>query len=128
MNIDNYECDGQMTITDWMNERDFSEIYPIPKLSKKVREDEGWCDDWHYCDKETPPETDVYYGIVIFNETYIYTYLAWAKNKWWEWESYQGKWMPVCHFNKPLAWVRIPLLYRKRDTSLHDKLGLRGII
>lgn len=130
MNLDNYECDGQMTITEWMQERDYSQVYPIPKLSSKVRDEEGWIDDWHYCDKENPSEVDVYWGIMLYLPTdcYIYGYMAWAKDMWWTWDSYKGQWMHVCSFEKPLAWVQIPLLYRKKDKGLPDKLGLKGII
>ena len=128
MNFDNYECDGQMTINEWMLDKSIEEKYPIPKPNDRNRALEGWSDDWHYCDIESPSEPDVYYGILLFGDCYIYTYIAWAKNKWWQWDSYKMEWKSVAHFNKPLAWTQIPVLYRQKDTSLHDKLGLRGII
>lgn len=123
--------EGQITIDGYLQEKwqALEQKYPIPK-DEKYRSEEGWYDDWHYCEMEKPAEVDVYFGILISDgsEHYYYEYIAWAKDKWWFWDSWFHKWKDMPHFYTPLAWVKIPTLYLQKDAGLKEKLGLRGII
>ena len=123
--------DEQITIDGYLSEKldAIKERYPIPDIGK-YKSLEGWTDDWHYCEMDSPKQPGVYYGIAIFgeNETYIYSYYAWAKGKWWSWDSWRNKWKKLPCFETMLAWTQIPSMYRKNDVSLPDRLGLRGII
>lgn len=127
MNFDNYECDGQLNIADYLSDqrKRMEEKYQIPR-NKKWQREEGWSDDWHYTELETPPESKVYYTIHQFKNSYIYGYSAWAKGFWWYFDSYGKKWNPIRPDLKeiriPFAWVEIPGLYMKVDTSLHEML------
>lgn len=112
---------GQISLDDYISEKrkSLEEEYPIPRLSHKIRRDEGWYDDWHYSKIEEPQETDAYYTIKIFGDNYIYTYCYWG-DRWYEWNSSFEKWVEAR--NKPFAWVKIPSEYRRRDPSLRRRL------
>ena len=99
--------------------------YPIPRHKDRQRA-EDWIDDWHYCAEELPEVQDIYYCIELYKDTYIYRYLAYARNKWWYWDSYFSKFMESKI--EVLAWVQIPGLYRKVDKYLHQMYGMDGII
>ena len=120
--------DGQMTIDDWLNDRvsDIEKQYPIPRLSKAIRREEGWVDDWHYCEIESPNQPDVYIGILLFEDHYNYCYLAWT-DKWHRWDSWKERWKDIPKYEKPLAWAEIPVMYRKKDVTLPKKLGMEGV-
>ena len=121
--------DGQMTLMQYIDEteklKELQEKYPIPR---KYQKEEGWIDDWHYTDLETPKESKVYYCIHLgFNsDFYMYTYMAWAYGHWWAWESYQKKWLFVNDgrraWMRPFAWVEIPDLYLRTDDCLQVRL------
>jgi hypothetical protein len=124
----------QMTIKDFLPEAKLKRLeaqYPIPRHKKKDLIEEGWTDDWHYAEIETPEESDVYYGITLWGsqESYNYEYIAWESKKktWYFWDPWEKVWRSKSNRNV-LAWVVIPSLYRKQDKSLHERLGLRGII
>lgn len=112
---------GQMTIFDYQMSltADIKSKYPIPRLDKKWREEEGWVDDWHYCQIEKPDMDDVYCGIVYYTKQdyYNYTYLLWVSthDKWYEFDSWWKKWKEPCQDAFPLAWVRVPKFFREND-------------
>ena len=78
MELHNYECDGQLNIFDVIadKKKELDKKYDIPRDYQK---EEGWTDDWHYTEMETPKEHGIYYCIThLFNsEHYNYTYMAW---------------------------------------------------
>ena len=120
---------GQMTIFDYCENRqsDLEKRYQIPRLSKDILSEEGWCDDWHYCEIEEPDEAGVYFTISEHGEYYHYNYRAWAVNQWWWWDSWCHKFRPETD-RQPFAWVRIPSKYLRVDKSLKERLGMEGII
>lgn len=124
--------DGQITLEQFLDEKlqHLKKYYPIPRLSPKVRADEGWFDDWHYADIEQPTENDVYYTITLHHgSNYNYTYRAYANGKWFTWNAWNKEWEQVTELHSTLlAWVRIPSKYRQTDKSLHERLGMRGVI
>ena len=117
--------DKQITLDEWLNSQkdaliiNIAEKYPIPRLPKKTLEEEGWVDDWHYCQDEKPDADDVYCGITCFKKTeyYNYTYLLWVstQGKWYEFDTWWKKWKEVKGDSFPLAWVRVPRLFREKD-------------
>lgn len=113
--------DGQISLDEYIGakKKSLADKYPIPRLNHHIRNDEGWYDDWHYTQIEDPCEVDAYYAIKLLKDSYIYTYYYWA-NKWFEWNSSFEKWRVAR--DKPLAWVRIPREYRRRDPALKLKL------
>ena len=123
--------DGQITIFDYCDSRlkKLKEQYPIPKLSKEILSEEGWVDDWHYCEIETPEEVGVYFTISELpnSEYWSYTYRAWAFGKWWWWDGWRHSFFPEKE-RRPFAWVRIPSMYLQKDKSLKERLGLEGIV
>lgn len=127
------EIFGQMSFDDlFISKRtELEQRYPIPRHKKKDLIEEGWTDDWHYAGIEEPEETDVYYGITLWGnqDYYCYEYIAWEKSKksWYFWDSWENVWRSKSKKNV-LAWVIIPSLYRRQDKSLHERLGLRGIV
>ena len=127
--LDKYECDGQMTISEYYNkQKELEGKYPIPRLSPQLRRDEGWTDDWHYLEVEKPTENDVYYTIEVYKDLYMYKYNAYTSGMWFWWDSWFKRWNRFNDDDVILAWVQIPSIYRQKDTSLHEMLGLRGII
>ena len=128
MNIDNYECDGQMTISDWMHDRAFEESYPIPTLSKRWLDEEGWIDTWHYADKETPPEDDYYYTVWLQEmrkgeESYNYQYALFSDGEWYVWNCTTKMWQPKFPWMKfIIGWVRMPLKYQQ-DQNFIQRIG-----
>lgn len=113
--------DGQMTIFDYLTDilKELELKYPIPRLDKKWRDEEGWCDDWHYCQIEQPEVDDIYCGIVYYTkeEYYNYTYLLWigTRQKWYIFDSWWKKWIEPRQGTFPLAWVRVPKFFREND-------------
>lgn len=94
--------------------------YGIPRDYQK---EEGWTDDWHYCEIEQPKEHGIYYVIHhgLNNEYYNYTYMAWAYGHWWNYAGYGEKWLLVRgdrrKWMEPFAWVTVPDLYYRTDES-----------
>lgn len=123
--------DGQISIFDYCDSRlqRLKDKYPIPRLSKDILSEEGWIDDWHYCEIEEPDEVGVYFTIseLSNSEYWTYTYRAWAFGKWWHWDFWTHKFRQET-FKQPFAWVRIPSKYLRVDKSLKDMLGLEGIV
>lgn len=122
----------QMTFEDLLNNKrqELEQRFPIYRLPKDTLREEGWVDDWHYAELESPDCDDVYYGITLWNhgKDYMYGYIAWVSNKgWYVWDSWKEVWKQNTRRNV-LAWVQIPSLYRREDKSLHKRLGLEGII
>ena len=115
----------QMTIEQLLNDKrqEYDDKYQIPRTNQK---EEGWQDDWHYTDIETPPKTDIYYCIQkdFKSETgfYNYTYMAWIFNHWWAYSGYGTKWLLVRgerrKWMRPFAWVEVPDLYYREDDHL----------
>ena len=128
--LDNYECDGQISLNQFMDkQKELEQRYPIPRLKQEYLSREGWTDDWHYADVETPDESDVYYSIQLWGDQYFYTYSAFANKKWFWWDSWGKTWKPMDKSHRILlAWVQIPSLYRQQDSALHEMLGLKGVI
>ena len=122
MDWSNYECDNQMTISDYLDRLDIiqkcEQKYQIPRDYQK---EEGWTDDWHYTEVELPPEPNIYYCIhKLWNsENWNYTYMAWAYENWWAYAGYGTKWLLVRgerrEYMRPFAWVRVPDLYYRTD-------------
>ena len=123
--------DGQISIFDYCDSRlqRLKDTYPIPRLSKEILSEEGWIDDWHYCEIEEPDEVGVYFTIseLSNSEYWTYNYRAWAFGKWWHWDYWTHKFRQET-FKQPFAWVRIPSKYLRVDKSLKDMLGLEGIV
>ena len=116
----------QITLFDYLDEKkaEYEKRYPIPKDYQKS---EGWHDDWHYTDLELPTESKVYYTISLTKDgNYFYTYKAYAYGRWWWWDSYGSKWKAVHSPREdwmlPFAWVDIPDLYLRTDSSLQIRL------
>lgn len=122
MKLDNYECDGQINIYDWLKDEKptkekLDAKYEIPRDHQK---EEGWTDDWHYTELETPKEHGIYYCIHygLNSDFYNYTYMAWAYDHWWAYAGYGDKWLIVNERRKwlhPFAWVTVPDLYYRTD-------------
>ena len=120
MELHNYECDGQLNIFDVIadKKKELDKKYDIPRDYQK---EEGWTDDWHYTEMETPKEHGIYYCIThLFNsEHYNYTYMAWAYGHWWAYAGYGTKWLLVRgerrKWMQPFAWVTVPDLYYRTD-------------
>jgi len=92
--------------------------YQIPRKHQK---EEGWVDDWHYTEIETPKEHGIYYVIHYgYNaDFYMYTYAAWFHGYWWKYAGYGDKWL-ICNDQPrkwmiPFAWVTVPDLYYRTD-------------
>lgn len=117
------EKDGQYTIFECLEnfENTIKEKYKIPKLDKKYIIEEGWWDNWHYTQLETP-ENDVYFTITDFGDFWTYNYRAYQDGKWFYWSSWYKRWMPEDKI--PFAWVGIPSLYMKRDETLKEIFNL----
>lgn len=113
--------EGQISIDDLIGAklRVLEEQYPIPRLSRQIREEEGWFDDWHYTQIEEPLEIDAYYAIELFGDCYIYSYWYWT-DRWYKWNSSFFEWREAR--DEPFAWVKIPIEYRRRDMALKRKL------
>jgi hypothetical protein len=116
----------QITLFDYLDEKkaEYEKRYPIPRDYQK---EEGWHDDWHYTDLELPTESKVYYTIHLTKEgNYFYTYKAYAYGRWWWWDTYGGEWKaihsPRQDWMIPFAWVDIPDLYLRTDSSLQIRL------
>ena len=121
--------DGQITIIEWLEDKDLEEKYPIPRLSKRWLDEEGWTDDWHYADRETPPEDEYYYTVWLTQlrsdkeTTYTYTYALYSEGNWYVFNSTTDKWQPPFHWYKALiGWVRMPNAYQK-DEAFVRKIG-----
>jgi hypothetical protein len=117
-NLDNYECNGQMSIFDYAKLQELEAKYQIPRTYQK---EEGWTDDWHYTELEVPEEHGIYYCIQYLYKTdhYNYTYMAWFHGYWWAYAGYGDKWLIVNSERRkwlqPFAWVRVPDLYYRTD-------------
>ena len=125
--------DGQLTIFDYQTDRrkELEKRLPIPRLDKKYLDEEGYIDDWHYCEIEQPEYTDVYWTISLSkrNEYYHYEYKAFARGVWWYWCSWRKQWfIDDGSIHQIFAWMQIPSKYRQVDKSLHERLSLKGII
>ena len=125
--------DGQLTIFDYQTDRrkELEKRLPIPRLDKKYLDEEGYIDDWHYCELEQPEYTDVYWTISLSkrHEYYHYEYKAFARGVWWYWCSWRKQWfIDDGSVHQIFAWMQIPSKYRQVDKSLHERLGLKGII
>lgn len=111
---------GQMTIWDLRpTKEELDRKYDIPRDHQK---EEGWTDDWHYTEIETPEENNIYYCIFESESGYWhYTYMAWAFGHWWKYAGFGEKWLLLRgkHFENdiPFAWVKVPDLYYQRDES-----------
>ncbi len=98
--------------------QELDEKYAIPREHQK---EEGWTDDWHYTELETPTETGIYYCIKDNTDYYNYTYMAWAYGHWWAYAGYGTKWLIIWEGSKrdewlkPFAWVTVPDLYYRTD-------------
>jgi hypothetical protein len=120
--LQSYECDGQINIYDWLKDEKptkekLDAKYEIPRDHQK---EEGWTDDWHYTELETPKEHGIYYCIHygLNSDFYNYTYMAWAYDHWWAYAGYGDKWLIVNERRKwlhPFAWVTVPDLYYRTD-------------
>jgi len=116
----------QIELLDYLAELEQKSIrskYPIPRLTKKYLDKEGWWDDYHYFEEEKPEHSDVYWGIKLWNDTYIYGYYAWYSNKWHSWDTWFKKWIEIDN-DQILAWCGIPSLYLQTDASLKDRLAI----
>ena len=112
----------QITLDEWINDVEIR--YPIPRLPKKTLINEGWVDDWHYCAKEQPAESDLYYIIRLSHFGYMYGYAAW-QGQWLIYDDWNKRWTECA--DKVLAWVIIPAYYRKYDNYLRGLMGLEDI-
>lgn len=128
--------DGQISLFDYQADKlkALKEKYPIPKLEKRWLDLEGWNDNWHYCEMEEPPETDVYYTISLFksgngSETYMYDHKAFHNGAWYHWDSWKKEFRKDYEgfYEKTFAWVRLPNAHRKSQ-SVQEMFGLKGII
>ena len=126
---DNYECDGQMTIDEWLKELpSWRNTYPIPS------NEDIPSFAWHYVDEEEPKEDGIYFGIRVINDNYVYTYAAYAKGLWWRFEEYDQSWKKILIIkNSPsrmMAWTFVPARYQKEDKTfkLTGFLDFKGII
>ena len=126
---------GQISLFDYQEQKrkEIEKLLPIPKLDKRWIEQEQWIDDWHYCELEEPPETDVYYTISLFtsrngSETYIYNHKAFYNGNWYHWDSWKKEFRKDYpgFYEKTFAWVRLPNVHRK-SKSVMEMLGLNGI-
>lgn len=100
----NGEIEGQLTL--------FSNrvLYPIPKLAKRWRDEEGYIDDWHYVDEEQPTENDYYWTVWLFNDCYIYEYGRYVDG-WQQFNDATKKWQEPFKFNSIIAWMKLPTRY-----------------
>lgn len=119
--LEGYECEGQLNIFDVIQtdelKRQLDAKYDIPRDHQK---EEGWTDDWHYTEMETPTETGIYYCITLLKSGYYnYTYMAWAYGHWWAYAGYGEKWLLIRgnrhKWLEPFAWVTVPDLYYRTD-------------
>ena len=117
-----YECEGQLNIFDIVRTNEqkaaLDAKYEIPRDHQK---EEGWTDDWHYTEMETPTETGIYFCIThgLNSDYYNYTYMAWFHDNWWAYAGYGEKWLLVRgdrrKWMEPFAWVTVPDLYYRTD-------------
>lgn len=124
MNLDNYECTGQLSLTDCMSYR---ELYPIPRLQKRWLNEEGWTDDWHYADEETPVREDYYFTVWQtklrkdreYEYSFSYTNALFHEGKWYLYNSTTKKWQPpfpwYCFL---IGWVEMPTAYQQAESFI----------
>lgn len=110
MNLDGYECEGQMNIEEWLQQLDNPEIPSTDEIPSKA---------WHYTASEQPEQDDVYYCITVYKDTWIYKYMAWRADRWWFYDSYMKKYFS-CN-DKVLAWVYIPKVMQDKDPCLPER-------
>ena len=148
MNLENYDCEGQMELEDYLKSLSEAKVKhksnkekildELPKEGQTLEElrnlfpirSNDWIksDSWTYKILENPSQDDVYYVIHLYRGTYIFTYMAYAKNKWWWWDSWKHIWIVKEDDEDILAWVALPSEFVKNDRSLPELLGLNGII
>ena len=114
---DRYEgvtLDGQISIFDLQKVQELDKKYDIPRDYQKK---EGWTDDWHYTEIETPKEHGIYFCITeLKGGHYNYTYMAWFHGYWWAYARFGTKWLIVNgERRRPFAWVTVPDLYFRTD-------------
>ena len=117
---DRYEgvtLDGQISIFDLQKVQELDKKYDIPRDYQK---EEGWTDDWHYTEIETPKEHGIYFCITELKGGYYnYTYMAWFHGYWWAYARFGTKWLIVNgerrDWLRPFAWVTVPDLYFRTD-------------
>lgn len=120
-----YECDGQMSIYEFLDKEDsLRDKWPM-ESNEDIK-----AKDWHYVDEDLPTETDVYfcYRLCASGIRGLYDYCAWAKDRWWKWSHTLKKWMCAAGESKVVAWTTLPEKYRRNDVELREKLGMNGIV
>lgn len=148
MNLENYDCEGQMELEDYLKslskekvkQKSGKKAIPeeLPKVGQSLEELKSlypiksieWirADSWNYKILKNPLQDDVYYVIHLYKGTYIFTYMAYAKDKWWWWDSWKHIWTVKDDDEDILAWVSIPSEFMKKDRCLPELLGMNGII
>lgn len=93
--------------------------YPIPRLPQKYLTEEGWWDDWHYTDEEPPKESGVYYAIYEWQDCYMYTYMYYDGQTWYEADTWNKEWRKAQI--DPFAYVGIPSRYMQVDKGLQER-------
>jgi hypothetical protein len=122
--LDNYECEGQLSLTDCLN---FRTLYPIPRLQKRWLDEEGWTDDWHYADKETPTKDDYYHTFwqvrlrkdKEYEYQYTYTTALFHEGSWYLYNHTTKKWQPPFPWYTILiGWVVMPAVYQQSEAFI----------
>lgn len=117
------EHSGPSESVDKSFEERYAELDAKYEIPRKYQKEEGWTDDWHYTELETPKEHGIYYCIHYgYNaDFYMYTYMAWAYGHWWAYAGYGTKWLIIREgtrrdeWMRPFAWVTVPDLYYRKD-------------
>ena len=122
--MENYECEGQLSLSDCFPS--YEDLYPIPRLSKRYLNEEGWLDDWHYADKEQPTKGDYYYTFWQIKlhrnkEEYHYTYTTalFYEGKWYLYNSTTHKRQPPFRwYTLLIGWVAMPTMYQQSKSFI----------
>ena len=118
--LDTYECEGQLSLTDCLN---FRTLYPIPRLQKRWLDEEGWTDDWHYADEETPETDDYYFTFwktsIVQSDSYTYTTALFHEGEWYLYNNTTKKWQrPFSWYKLLIGWVAMPSAYQQSETFI----------
>ena len=103
--------------------------YDLQLPSKRWLEEDGYCDIWHYTDEENPDEVDIYWCFAQNYKKYEHSgYYAWAKDKWWWYDTWKHEWKSCNDNHVVIGWMKIPTNQRNKDVMLPEMFGMNGII
>lgn len=86
-------------------------------------------DVFYYTDEELPTVEDVYCGLTTTDMDYLNArYVAYAKDRWWCWDSYRRQWSPAEDTKETvIIWYSIPEKYQSDSTLVYAR-ELNGIL